>query len=241
VFVALALPLAIPLFLASVRDQPEFGTVTRGAMVPLPPPQLKYEDLTRPYEPELPEHSLVLSLEKNDTLDDLLGAGGLSHSDGHQLAGEIARSVDVRKLRPGQMVRFHYDRMGVVDAVQMKVTGWGELVAKRNAGRFDVSAHPAVLRQVEATVAATIDYSLYEALRDAGEGPQLVQQLIDVFQWDIDFFQLQRGDSFSVVVTRQYAGDDLVGYAPVTAARFVHNGNVYAAFRHEAKDGRGGY
>lgn len=239
VYVALAVPLAIPLFLAAVRDQPEFGTLTRGAM--LPPPQLRYEDLTRPRDPQLPEHSLVLSLEKNDTLDDLLGAGGLSRAEGHFLALEIGKSIDVRKLRPGQMLRFHYDRMGVVDSVQMKMTGWGELVATRNGDRFEVASTPSVMRNVEATVFATIDNSLYEALREAGEGPQLVQQLVDVFQWDIDFFQLQRGDSFSVVVTRQYADDDLIGYAPVTAARFVHKGNTYTAFRHESKDGHAGY
>jgi hypothetical protein len=42
------------------------------------------------------------------------------------LTAELAKSIDVRRLRPGQLVRFHYDRGGAVDAVQMKVTGWGE-------------------------------------------------------------------------------------------------------------------
>jgi murein DD-endopeptidase MepM/ murein hydrolase activator NlpD len=239
VYAALALPLAVPFFLAAVRAQPEYGSVTRGAM--LPPPALRYHDLRQPFRAELPEHSLILTIEKNDTLDRVLGAGGLSRTDSNLLTSELSRSIDVRRLRPGHMVRFHYDHTGSVDAVQMKITGWGEVGAVRNGTTFEVKAAPATIRNVETTISATINRSLYEALRDAGEGPQVVQQLIDVFQWDIDFFELRKGDTFSFVVNKQYAGSDLIGYGPVTAARFTHRGVTYEAFRHEMEDGRAGY
>jgi murein DD-endopeptidase MepM/ murein hydrolase activator NlpD len=238
VYVALTLPIAVPLFLASVRAQPEFGLTPRGAA--LPPPALRYHELREPFQTQLPEHSLVLTIEKNDTLDKILLAGGLSRIDSAKLTGQLAGSIDVRRLRPGHMVRFHYDQTGSVDAVQMKVTGWGEVNALRNGDSFVVTAQQAEIREVETTISATVERSLYEALRDAGEGPQVVQQLIDVFQWDIDFFELRKGDSFSFVVTKQYAGSDLVGYGPVTAARFTHRGTTYQAFRHEY-EGRSGY
>jgi murein DD-endopeptidase MepM/ murein hydrolase activator NlpD len=239
VYLALALPLALPFFLAAVRSQPEYGSVTRGAM--LPPPALRYHDLRQPFRAELPEHSLILTIEKNDTLDRILGAGGLSRTDSNLLTSELSRSIDVRRLRPGHMVRFHYDHTGSVDAVQLKITGWGEVGAVRNGSTFEVTASPATVRNVETTISATINRSLYEALRDAGESPQVVQQLIDVFQWDIDFFELRKGDTFSFVVNKQYAGNDLIGYGPVTAARFTHRNITYEAFRHEMEDGRAGY
>ncbi len=239
VYIALALPLAVPLFLAAVRVQPEYGAMARGAM--LPPPTLRYHDLRQPFRAELPEHALILTLEKNDTLDKILVAGGLSRGESASLSNQFAGSIDVRRLRPGHLVRFHYDQSGTVDAVQMKITGWGEVGAVRNGNTFDVKVERAAIREVETTISATIHSSLYEALRDVGEGPQVVQQLIDVFQWDIDFFELRRGDSFSFVVTRQYAGTDLIGYGPVSGARFTHRGVTYHAFRHEMPDGRTGY
>jgi murein DD-endopeptidase MepM/ murein hydrolase activator NlpD len=239
VFVALAFPLAIPLFLASVRAQPELGGPVEASLTP--PPQVRYAELHRPLQADLPEHSLILTVEKNDTLDKLLTAGGLTRVESALLTRELAKSIDVRRLKPGQLVRFHYDRHGIIDAVQMKVTGWGEVNAVRNGEAFDVTSQKAVIHDVETAVSAKIDRSLYEALREQGEGPQLVQQLIDVFQWDIDFFELQKGDAFSVVVTKQYAGADFLGYGPVKAARFTHRGNTYEAFRHESEDGPGGY
>ena len=238
-YLALAIPLAVPLFLAAVRNQPEFGQVSRATMISVP--DLSYEELQKPVQAELPEHSVILTLEKNDTLDAVLVEGGLSRTDSALLTREFAKSIDVRRLRPGHMVRFHYDQAGTVDAVQMKLTGWGVLDAVRNARGFEVSAQQANVQDVETTVAATVDRSLYEALRDAGEGPQLVQQLVDVFQWDIDFFELRKGDSFRLVVTKRFAGNELIAYGPVTAAQFTHRGTTYEAFRHETADGRAGY
>jgi murein DD-endopeptidase MepM/ murein hydrolase activator NlpD len=238
-FVALAVPLAVPLVLAAVRNQPEFGSVSANMAVP--PIQLRYDELRKPFRAELPEHSLILTVEKNDTLDGILTAGGLTRGESALLTREFAKSLDVRRLRPGHMVRFHYDFAGSVDAVRMKVTGWGELEALRNGAGFDVTAKQAEVRTVETTISGTVDNSLYEAIREAGEGPQLVQALVDVFQWDIDFWELRKGDSFSFVVTKQYAGSDVSGYGPITAARFTHRGTTYEAFRHQSADGFGGY
>jgi len=237
-YLALALPLAVPIILAAVRSQPEFGAPISAAFVA---PSLRYDDLAQPLPSELPEHSLLLTIEKDDTLDGVLLAGGLSRGDSALLTRELAKSIDVRRLRPGHLLRFHYDQTGSVDAVQMKVTGWGDLGAVRNGATFDVTATPATQRDVETIVSATIDRSLYEAVREAGEGPQLVQQLIDVFQWDIDFFELQKGDAFSVVVTKRYSGNDLVGYGPITAARFTHKELMFEAFRQQMPDGGAGY
>ena len=239
VFVALAIPLAVPVFIAAVRNQPEFGAVNASAAVPAI--QLRYDELRKPFQAELPEHALILTVEPNDTLDAVLTAGGLTRGESATLTREFGKSIDVRRLRPGHLVRFHYDQTGLVDGVQMKVNGWGELAAVRNASGFAVEAREAQKRQVETTITATVDRSLYEAIRDAGEGPQLVQQLVDVFQWDIDFFELRKGDAFSFVVSKQFAGSDVVGYGPITAARFTHRGNTYEAFRHESADGFAGY
>lgn len=239
VFAALALPLAVPLFLAAVRAQPEFGSVSKASITP--PPSLRYHDLQTPYRAELPEHSLMLTIEKNDTLDKVLQAGGLTRGESALLARALGTEIDVRRLRPGHIVRFHYDQAGVVDAVQMRIPAWGDVNAVRNGSSFDVTRTAAVVRKEEVTVTGTVRSSLYEAVRDSGEGPQVVQQLIDVFQWDIDFFGLQKGDTFSFVVTKQFAGPDLVGYGPIKAARFTHRGTTYEAFRHDMDDGRAGY
>src|SRR5688500_8967257 len=181
VFMAAALPIAIPLMFAAVRTEPLKSSTAETVFIA---PDLRYEELRSVAPAELPEHSIVLTIEPNDTLDSVFTVGGLSRRDSALLTQEFARSIDLRRLRPGHLLRFHRTRNGEVDAVQMRVTGWGDIHALRTSdGSFEVTARAAEQRSVMHTVAATIDSSLYEAVRSAGEDPPLVQQLVDVFQW----------------------------------------------------------
>jgi len=237
---AAAVPLAIPLILAAVTVEPDVQHRYAGAAMFAP--SVRYADLAPAPQSDLPQHSLILTIEEDDTLDSVLVAGGLSHRDSAILTSEFARSIDVRKLRPGNFIRFHYDAPDHIDAVQLRVVGWGVLDAERTGdAAFSVAAHPASHQTITSTVSASIESSLYDSLRNAGEEPQLVQQLVDVFQWDIDFFSLQKGDSFSVVVEKKFSGPDLTGYGPILAARFIHDGKTYEAFRHQLSDGTAGY
>ena len=238
-FLAIAIPIALPLLVATVSLQPSASSsVTKASLVA---PKLIYSDLQQTPSAALPAHADILTMEEGDTLDSVLIAGGLSSPETATLTHQIGQSVDLRRLRPGNLVRFYRDEQGAIGSVEFKVLGWGEVDAIRNGDHFDVTPHVAETREVETTISASIDRSLYEALRNAGENPQLVQQLVDVFQWDIDFFALKKGDAFTLVVKKRYAGNDLVGYGPIAAARFLHDGDMYEAFRHESPDGRAGY
>ena len=241
-YLAVALPLAIPFILASVSNnaavtQTRQSLTSRASMIVTP---IRYDELTAPTSATLPEHSVLLTLEEGDTLDSVLLAGGLSRSDAAVLNNEFGKTVDLRRLRPGHLLRFHYDPAGTVDSVEMKVTGWGEIDAVRGPTGFAITPLQAQQTEIDTVVAAQIDSSLYEALRLSGETPQLVQELVDVFQWDIDFFALQKGDSFSLVVKKRFAGADVTGYGPIVAARFTHAGQTFEAFRCES-DGHPGY
>lgn len=240
VMFAATLPVAIPLLLAAVTIEP--GSAPTNTAASIMTPQLRYTELSVAAEEPLPVHSVVLTVEADDTLDSVLTAGGLSKRESALLTQQFAQSIDVRRLRPGNLIRFHYDESRSVDSVQMKVTGWGEISAVRGLDhRFIVNPRPVSIRTVSSIVSAVVDTSLYESLLSEGEHPALAQQLLDIFQWDIDFFELQKGDSYSLVVEKKYSGQDLMGYGPVLAARFVHDGEMYEAFRHETPDGRAGY
>lgn len=205
-------------------------------------PQVRYSELVAAAEPAaLPEHSVVLTIEQDDTLASLLADGGLDRADSALITREVARSIDLRRLQPGDLVRLHYGATGRVDSVELKITGWGEVDIVRDGNGFSATAHPAQEHDIQATVSATIDSSLYDALMSAGERPQLAQEIVDVFQWDIDFFALQRGDSFQLVVQKKFIGSDPIGYGPILAARFVHSGQTYEAFRQETPGGAGYY
>jgi murein DD-endopeptidase MepM/ murein hydrolase activator NlpD len=204
-------------------------------------PALRYTDLSVPEPAALPAHSIVLTVEAGDTLDSVLTDGGVDRLESAAVIREVARTLDLRRLRPGNLVRFHYQADGRVDSIELKVTGWGEIDAVRTESGFLVVPQMAAQNEIDAVISASIESSLYDALKSEGEGPQLAQQIADIFQWDVDFFALQRGDSFSLVVKKKFVGSDAVGYGPILAARFTQSGQTFEAFRQESSDGRAGY
>ena len=235
-YLAAAIPVSLPFLLASINPE------TAAMRAPVPPaPEVRYANLTSVAPTQLPEHSFIFSVEDGDTIADVFDAAGLPGREAATLSNQLAAIIDLRRLRPGNLIRCHYATNGKIDSIELKVNGWGQIDALRNGDGFNVTPRPSEQREIQSTIAATIETSLYDALRGAGEGPQLVQQLVDVFQWDVDFFALQRGDSFSLIVPKKFAGSDPIGYGPILGARFTHEGVTYEAYRHEMPDGHAGY
>src|SRR6266498_3623424 len=165
-YFAAALPLAIPLILAAISGVSPAASPAKPINASIA--TLRYTDLTPPSPATLPEHSMILTVEEDDTLDAVLTAGGLSRADAASLTREFGKSLDLRRLRPGHLIRFHHDPAGTVDSVQMKVIGWGEINAVRTAAGFDVISRAAEVRAIDSVVSAEIGTSLYDAVRGAG-------------------------------------------------------------------------
>jgi len=227
-------PLAIPFILASVTVE-SLSTSNSRLAPPLLPP-IRYSLLTETPRKPLPAHSSYVSVEQGDTLDAILQSGGLSSQQASALTTEFGRSIDLRRLRTGELIRFDYSALGSVQAVEMKIRGWGTVHANCSSPAVEVTPREAVQKEVERTIHGTIESSLYEAVCAAGASPKVVQGLIDIFQWDVDFFALRRGDEFSFVVAEKFSGDDSVGFGPIQAAKFEHDGTLYEAFRYVAPD-----
>jgi len=166
-YAAIALPVALPLLLTVLKTPTVAPPVSAAASV-MPSARVRYDDLAVPSPAALPQHSVVLTIEDGDTLDSVLTSGGLDRPESAALNREFGKIVDLRRLRPGNFVRFHYGAGEKPDSIEMKIVGWGEVDAVRNGGGFDVSTHQAELRETDTTVSANIDSSLYDAVRGAG-------------------------------------------------------------------------
>lgn len=232
-------PLAIPFILASVTVESSSTSTSRLAPPLLPP--IRYALLAEAAVKPLPAHSSYVSVEQGDTLDSILRSGGLSSQQASALTTEFGQSINLKRLKTGELIRFDYSAGGTVEAVEVKIRGWGTVHADCSSQVVEVTPREAIHKEVERTIHGIIESSLYEAVRAAGASPQVVQGLIDIFQWDVDFFALRRGDEFSFVVTEKFSGDDQVGFGPIQAAKFEHEGTLYEAFRYVAPDGAQAY
>ena len=79
----------------------------------------------------------------------------------------------------------------------------------------------------------TITSSLWYDVVKAGCSDQLALKLSDIYDCTIDFFGLQKGDSFRVIYDDLIHDGNFIGFNQIYYAEFVHDGKVFKAIRYD--------
>ena len=72
--------------------------------------------------------------------------------------------------------------------------------------------------------------SLAVTMDELGASPQLTNDFVDVFAWQIDFFRLQKGDKFKLIYEEKLVDGEVIGNGDIKAIYFEHFGNDYYAY-----------
>jgi murein DD-endopeptidase MepM/ murein hydrolase activator NlpD len=80
------------------------------------------------------------------------------------------------------------------------------------------------------TTSGIIETSLWNAMVENETNPNLANELSEIYAWAIDFFGIQKGDSYKVIYDELYVDDKNVGIGKVHAALFKHANHEYYAF-----------
>ena len=76
---------------------------------------------------------------------------------------------------------------------------------------------------------ATISSSLWGAIMESKLPYSLASEMEDIYQWTVDFFGIQQGDSFTVIYDEKFIDTLSVGIGRVWGAKFTHRGkDIYA-------------
>lgn len=91
-------------------------------------------------------------------------------------------------------------------------------------------------------VGGKIKTSFFEDALEAGLTSQLVQDLVNIFEWDIDFsVDIREGDSFRVLLEDKYKDGKFAYTKRVLAAKFINHGREYQIFYFKDPEGNEGY
>ena len=90
-------------------------------------------------------------------------------------------------------------------------------------------------------ISGSIESSLWNAMIEQGAAPDLAGMLADIYSWTIDFFGIQKRDSFSVYYEEMFADSVRVATGNILAANFITSGADHYAFRYTYHNERGEY
>lgn len=154
-----------------------------------------------------------------------VSAGGMEKPAGSGgLGSEVSRSLD-SVPEDMELEYLVYERDVMTDVVFRCREPYGAWISEK----------PVTVERKYAEV--TIRSSLWEDMLDAGVSPLLILQLSDIYAWTVDFFALQKGDSFRVLYDEKSCDGKVVAVDTVRYAVFSHAGQDFPAIMFNQGDG----
>jgi murein DD-endopeptidase MepM/ murein hydrolase activator NlpD len=178
---------------------------------------------------------------RGDTLGRLLKKSGLTGPEADEVIRALSGALDFKNIRAGQSFRIERGADGRVKLFELVLSKVSAVRAVRQptgelVGKNDTSATLIETR----SLGGRIETSLWHALHGAGETPALVDFFVDVFAYDLDFYNdTQVGDTFRVVVEKEHTdgpAKEFVRYKRILAAEYKGRAGTYRTYFFE-----GGY
>lgn len=180
-------------------------------------------------------------IRRNDNLSGILTQYGISHATVNNMVSASRGVFDVRRIVAGRPMHIYTtaDSLQQVEHIVYEQS-YRDYVVFSLDENVTVRAEQKELEQRLRYVEGTITGSLYATLTDQGADPALVSELANVFAWQVDFYRIQRGDSFRVLYEEELIEDVPVSIGKIKAAQIVHFGKEYNAI-HYLQGGRAEY
>jgi murein DD-endopeptidase MepM/ murein hydrolase activator NlpD len=193
---------------------------------------------TAPRIPEFKE--IVGTFEKKQTIAYALATQGLSGSLINQII-DCARPLhNLGKIRAGQSYWLSLARDGSFRNFRYPVDDERYLTVYHDEKQdrlVSVMKNFPYETRVE-PVSAVIEGSLFSTILEIGERDQLALSLADIFGSDIDFYtDIQRGDSFKVLIEKKYLNGQFVKYGAILAAGFRNKQKLLTGYRFQDENG----
>ncbi len=180
-------------------------------------------------------------VKRNEFLSDILLRHSVNYGDIDHIARNTKDVFDVRKIVAGN----NYSVICSNDSLQNALYFAYELSASKYV-LYSFSDSVIVKRgekeivTVVDTTSGIIKSSLWNAMVDNNADPNLSNDLSETYAWTIDFFGLQKGDTYKVIYEKLFVDSTYVGLNKVVASMFYHGGDSLYAFYFE-QDGKGDY
>lgn len=171
-------------------------------------------------------------VQAGDSMGRILRREGMTPPEADELIRTLQEHMDLRSIRPGQSYRLRFDAGGRLESFEFDVSRTVRVRAERDAGGNLVGRSDKASTDVRIEeIGGRIDSSLYASMKEAGEDMSLVSFFVDVFAYDLDFFtDTHRGDTFRMVVEKEYLDDAFLRYRRVLAAEYRGKAGTYHAY-----------
>ncbi len=179
-------------------------------------------------------------IKNGDYFSTVMSRLGVSQSDIYELDQKAKGVFDMRLLKVGYHYHAYYTkdespRLAYMIYEQDNIS----YVVFSLLDSLDVKTYKKDIKTEIDYIELDISLSLWSDLVEKGAPGLLAIKLADIYAWSIDFFGLQKGDSFKAVYEKRVYQGEVLGVGNVLYAEFHHGDKEYKAYYFD--DGSGNY
>ncbi len=164
-------------------------------------------------------------IKPNGFLSDILIKHGVSMQEIDQLLRNSRSVFDVRNIRSGNTYIMFCEKDS---SARLKYLVYEHEPSMSYIFNFNdslsITAYRKEITSEIKYATGTIETSLWDAMINGGLHPSLVNSLSEIFAWTVDFFGLQKGDSFKVIYEEQFIEGKSLGAGKIYGAQFIRSG-----------------
>jgi len=195
-----------------------------GVMQPVKEPELVFGIPVESF------NTVTGRIKPNRFLSEILLKHGITLQEIDQVVTNSASVFDVRDIRSGNYYTILCDTDSVARARYLiyehdPVTCY---VFSFSDSLNITSFRKEVMKEIK-YFSGTIETSLWESVTEGGMHPSLVGKLSEIFAWTVDFFGLQKGDSYKVIYEEHFIDDRSLGVSKIFGAQFTWTGRTITA------------
>lgn len=225
----LSKPVDLPVQTALISSPESIDPVITSAPTPRSPESIE------------PGRVETYTIESGDTLTRIFSRAELPISQAIKLSRNDAAD-QLNRLSIGKTMRIYFDENNQWETLEYDTDKLNTLIVSPDKGEFLISAHEKQVKYRTFTARGLINSTLGVATENAGVSAGITQNLVDIYQWEIDFARdVHVGDTFSVVYQKAYIGDEFVANGSILGASFTSNGRTIDAIRYTDSSGITGY
>lgn len=193
------------------------------------------------FEKSLYEKIDTLKVKRNDTFGKIITRQGIDYSWVPKIT-KLANDVfDIRRINIGRKFLFFWENDSTLSKIVYEINKISYLEIKTTNDSLTAEVISKNIEVRQKVLSGKIDLSLYNTIIDAGGNPLVVNKLVEIFGWVIDFFTIQKGDKFKVIIEELYVDGKFVDFGNVLVAEITNWGESFKAFYFEENENVYGY
>ncbi len=176
---------------------------------------------------------ITIKTRARDTLGQLLIRQGISQKNIQNLLGDIEHKQILIRLRTDQTIEL-LAKEGVIEQLKTSINATQTLWVYRQNNHYKSQRLTSATQSHPQYVTATLQGSLYGTARRLNIPYKLIQQMVSIFNWEIDFSRdVRPGDQFSILYNAHYINDKMTGTGEILAVSYTNRGKTYSAVQHK--------